>query len=156
MSLIDVSELDGAPRAAPPVPRGGPAQSLVTKIEVEQRFINFGQDLKFEDDPFNVTLHGLLKSEEYRIAISKINDDLKECRATNVDHALLAMGPFMLPLIPWAIRNKKNKIRRKKIMENCVNDFNKEHPHLFMRWETRPEKKLVIMTRGAADAILDS
>ena len=157
MSLVDDS--DGTPRIAPPpiqVPRSAYGTPLVTRIEVEQRFINFGQDLKFEDDPFNVTLHGLMKSEEYRIAITKINDELKECRATSLDHTLLAMGPLMLPLIPWAIRNKMNKKKRKKIMESCMMEFNKEYPHLYMRWETRPEKKLIIMTRGAADAILDT
>ena len=48
--------------------------SLVLQIVVEQRRINMGQDLKFDEDPFSAHLNGLMKSEEYRVAISKINE----------------------------------------------------------------------------------
>lgn len=146
-------------RPAPPAPSRNVIDNVnksVPKIVVAQRHINFGQDLKFEDDPFHVSLHGLMKSEVYRIAISKINDELKDCRSTSLDHSLLMMGPLMLPLIPWAIRHKLNRKKRRKIMEGCVDDFNKEHPHLYMRWETRPEKELVIMTKQAADGIMNA
>jgi hypothetical protein len=145
-------------------------------IVCEKREISLGLDIKFEDDPFNVKLHGIkiisinylslsntiyqkqyiyyvtiylkgiMHPSDYTSEMNKINEALKECRSTNVDFALLSMGATMLPLIPFAIRLKKHKKQRKKIMARCVNEFNKEHSDLFMRWQTRPEKKLVIMT----------
>ncbi len=136
-----------APAASPP----SPPRRMPDIIVVEQRQINFGQDLKFENDPFRVKLNGLMKGEDYMSAITAINDALKVCRATNTDHALLAMGPMMLPLIAWSIRYKQHRSQRRKIMDQCVADFNRSYPDLYMRWQTRPEKRLTIMKRIDAE-----
>jgi hypothetical protein len=121
-----------------------------TMIIVGLRIINFGSDLKFEDDPFNVKLHHIMDPFDYSSSIQKINNALDQCRANAVDHALLAVGPTILPLIPWAVRQKLRKNSRRKILTQSVETFNKEHPQLFMRWQTRPEKQLTIMTKSAA------
>lgn len=120
-------------------------QYIKNRIEVEMYPVNFGVDIKFEEDPFNVTLYGIMSGEDYATSVKKINYALLECRANKIDHALLLMGPMMLPLIPWSMRNKEKKKLRKKIMTQCVEEFNKEHPDLMMRWEKRPVKRLTIM-----------
>jgi hypothetical protein len=122
----------------------------ISFIVVGLRIINFGSDIKFEEDPFNVKLHRIMDPFEYSSSIQKINNELDKCRANSVDHALLAAGPTILPLIPWAIRQKLRKNSRRKILSQCVETFNKEHPRLFMRWQTRPEKQLTIMTKENA------
>lgn len=120
------------------------------KIIVNLRIINMGSDIKFEEDPFNVTLHGIMDPFDYSNSIRKINMELEECRANIIDHALLAAGPTLIPLVPWAIRLKIRKNYRRKILTQCIETFNKDHPHLFMRWQTRPEKQLTIMSKAAA------
>ena len=106
-------------------------------IEVHMRTINIG-DIKFEEDPLHASLNGIMSGTEYETAIGKINVALKPCRSTPLDHALLAMGPAMIPLIPWAYRQQQHKSLRREIMERCVNQFNSEHSDLHMRWERRP------------------
>lgn len=128
----------------------------VSKLFVPHRVINMGMDIKFEDDAYNVRLNGLMSGEDYSQTVKFINEALLKCRATTVDHALLGMGPMLLPLIPWAIRQKQHKKQRRQIIERCVNDFNSSHPELFMRWQTRPEKQLIIMRRDAADREMNS
>jgi len=120
-------------------------QFMKNRIEVEMHTVNLGVDIKFEDDPFNTTLYGIMSGEDYGTSIKKINYALLECRATKIDHALLLMGPMMLPLIPWSMRNKEKKKLRRKIMTQCVEEFNRDYPHLMMRWEKRPVKRLTIM-----------
>jgi hypothetical protein len=124
----------------------------VEQIVCESRSINFGMDMKFEEDPFHVRLHGLMEPKDYAAAIRYINKALEGCRATTLDHGLLLMGPALLPLIPWATRNKDRKRARRIVLENCVNEFNQSHPELFMRWQTRPIKQLTIMRNK--DAII--
>jgi hypothetical protein len=119
-------------------------------ICVDYRVVNMGSDIKFEDDPFNVQLFGIMDPLGFSTSMKRINSELERCRASNIDHALLTAGPALLPLIPWAIRQKRRKALRRQVMEKCVEHFNKEHPQLFMRWQTRPEKKLTIMTKASA------
>lgn len=115
------------------------------------RSINGGLDIKFVDDAFSVKLQGILPADEYTSAIRTINNALLECRSTNVDWALLAAGPAMLPLIPWFYRSKQYKIRRRKIMQRCVAEFNNTNTStLVMRWETKP-KRLTIWPRDEAE-----
>ena len=134
-------------------PAGGAVKTEVKFIVVPQRQINFGCDIKFEEDPMVVKLGGLMKGDEYAQSICPINDALKECRSTNLDHALLAMGPAMLPLIPWAIRSKQHKQMRRKIIQRCIASFNKTNTlGLTMRWQTRPVKELTIWRREEAEA----
>ena len=101
-------------------------------------------------------MNGIMNAEEFSQAMMRINDALQHCRSTTVDHALLGMGPALLPLIPWAIRNKQHKKQRRQIMSRCVGDFNRSHSDLFMRWETKPEKKLIIMRRDQAERELNA
>jgi hypothetical protein len=122
----------------------------ISKIIVPLRIINFGSDIKFEEDPFNVTLHEIMDPFDYSNSIRKINEELEKCRASAVDHALLSAGPAMIPLIPWVIRHKMRKNSRRKILAQCIETFNKEHSQLFMRWQVRPQKELTIMTKSAA------
>jgi len=132
------------------------AQPRPTYIIVDYRTINFGADIKFQDDPFHVSLHGLLTADEYRRAIGSINSALYACRATNLDHALLLMGPSMISLIPWALRTKKHKKQRRSIIQNCVSRFNSDNPNLVMRWETRPVKQLTIWRRADLERELNA
>ena len=112
-------------------------------IIVPQRRIN-GDDLKFEDDPWLVPLYGLLSAKEYKREIGALNAELIACRATTFDHLLLISGPFMAPLALWFYRNKQRKLKRRAIMEGLVERFNRDHPTLLMRWQTRPQKMLMI------------
>ena len=83
------------------------------------------------------------------LQVRQINAQLKTCRATTLDHALLFSGSGGgLTLIPWALRKKKRSKKRKGIMQDCAERFNDEHPELYMRWETRPQKKLLIIRRS--------
>lgn len=50
-------------------------------IVVKARQVNGGFDIKFEDDPYNVRLHGIMTPNEYANVISKINAALEECRS---------------------------------------------------------------------------
>jgi len=120
-------------------------------ILVWQRTINFGQDFKFDDDPFHVSLKGIMTAEDYQHSIRAINEALQDCRATTTDHALLAAGPTMLPLIAWAYRTKQRKLVRRRIMQRSVAQFNEQHPKLMMRWVTRPEKLLTIWRRDVLE-----
>jgi hypothetical protein len=122
----------------------------ISQITVGLRIVNLGSDIKFEEDPFNVTLNDIMDPFDYSSSIRKINVELEKCRASAVDHALLTAGPAIIPLIPWAIRQKMRKNTRRKILAQCIEAFNKEHPQLFMRWQTRPLKELTIMTKSAA------
>jgi hypothetical protein len=118
----------------------------VACLEVPQYTVNIN-DIKFEEDPFNISLQGLLTKAQYAKTIREINLLLKSCRATSLDHALLVSGTGMLPLIPWAIRKKKRSKKRKALMQTAAENFNAEYPELLMRWETKPTKKLLIYRR---------
>jgi hypothetical protein len=76
MSHSDLDVPTSRPPAPPLISAGAENTSPhhFAQIIVEQRRINMGQDLKFEEDPFNAQLNGLMKSEEYRVAIGKINE----------------------------------------------------------------------------------
>ena len=108
-------------------------------------------DIKFEDDPYLISFNNVMKADDYVREIQIINTSLERCRATKFDQYLLFSGAMLLPLIPWSIRNKKHKKERKEIMTRCVKEFNHKHPKLVMRWITRPEKQLVIMTKAEAE-----
>jgi hypothetical protein len=122
-------------------------------IVVPQRIVNGGFDFKFEEDPMHVKLGGIIKADDFVVAICAINDALKQCRATRLDHTLLLMGPAMLPLIPWAIRHKEQRTQRRKIMQRAVQHFNLTNElNLVMRWQSRPAKELTIWRKADAEA----
>jgi hypothetical protein len=117
------------------------------RIVVPQRPVNGGFDLKFEVDPYNVKLHGLMTGSDYTTAISTINDHIKPARQTSVDTVLLGMGPLMLPLAVWGVRHSKLMKKRKRLLNECIENFNDLHPTLCMRWNRRPESSLTIERR---------
>jgi hypothetical protein len=123
-------------------------------IAVPMRHVNMGFDIKFEEDPFNVKLHGIITPREYTNVIAMINKALEDCRQSPTDQSLFFMGPALLPLIPWVMRNKKLKDMRRKIMKRVVGDFNNNYVHLTMRWQTRPLKELIIMRSDDAHAVM--
>lgn len=139
----------------PPQQTGSGKPDQIKRILVPHRSVNGGIDIKFEEDVYNVRLNGIMNSEDYCRAIGCLNEELKKCRATNVDHTLLAMGPALLPLIPWVIRNQQHKKQRRQIMAKYVNDFNRTYTELFMRWQIRPFKQLIIMRREDAERELN-
>jgi len=116
-------------------------------IECQQYSVNIGMDIKFEEDSFNLDTKGIITKTAYTAAMRQINIDLQACRATTLDKGLFFSGTAMLPLIPWAIRTKKREVKRRKIMLLGVDNFNRENPTLFMRWEVKPEKRLLIFLR---------
>jgi hypothetical protein len=119
------------------------------RIEVDQYCVNAGLDLKFEDDVdqggySTKNLYGMLSKEEYKQAISKINQEVAVARSTKLDLALLAAGPMMLPLIPFGIRNYQHKKKYKQHLMTAIDEFNFYHPKLEMKWLRKPVSKLVI------------
>lgn len=119
------------------------------RIVVPQRTVNGGFDFKFEVDPYNVKLHGLMTAAEYTTAISTINDYIKPARQTSGDTALILMGPLLLPLAVWGVRHSKLMKKRKRLLNVCIENFNNLHPTLYMRWNRRPESSLTIERRLA-------
>lgn len=124
-------------------------------IECPYYRVNLSQDIKFDEDPFAVgmslNLKGLMSKTEYRAAIQSVNQLLKKCRTPKGTTATLLIAP-MLPFlfVPWVIQNKKIKKKRLKKMLSAAEWFNAEHPGLFMKWETRPRQRLIIMRRDDA------
>jgi len=57
----------------------------------------------------------LFNIKRYTAAVTRLNESLKHVRATPVDHALLASGSAMVPLVPFFIRQKARKQRFRKV-----------------------------------------
>jgi hypothetical protein len=47
---------------------------------------------------------------------------------------LLATGPLLVPLIPWAIRHRSQTKKRKRGLKKAISEFHLQYPHLYMRW----------------------
>jgi len=136
LDLLDLDEnhqIPPPPLSSPPPPPFLP-RAKPNFIIVPQRIINI-VDIKFDEDPYNVTLYGILSADEYKREIRDVNNALQSCRSTFLDHALMFSGPALLPLIPWAIRSKQRKKERRETMEGCIDEFNRRHPDLTMRWQ---------------------
>lgn len=112
--------------------------------------------LSTHPDPFNVTLHGIMTAGDYEASIKDLNERLVECRATRIDFALIGMGPLLFPLVIYALRSKKQKKMRGSIIRQFVVDFNRQYPHLIMKWSPRPTKVLMIIKKQDYDAIENS
>jgi len=125
------------------------------RIVVPQRPANGGFDFKFESDPYNVKLHDLMTGTEYKDAITQINTAIKPARQTTADTALLGLGVFIVPLAFWGVRHNKLTKKRKRLMKECIEIFNEEHPHLYMRWNRRPDSMLTIERRHAEGGVPD-
>lgn len=136
---------------ADPDVKSAPSFLRARCIICEARYINGGMDIKFEADPFNTTLHGILGADEYSAAMDDLNDRMRQCRSSYVDKSLLIAGPLLFPLIPFALRKKAKSKLRRRIITRFVNDFNRQYTGLLMRWQSRPFKQLAIFSRAEAE-----
>ncbi len=105
-------------------------------------------DSKFETDPYDVKLHGLMTPEQYTQAIETVNATLRKSRAGAVDGALLATGMLLVPLAIWGVRHRKLTKKRKRLLKEAINEFNAQYPGLLMRWNRKPQSFLSIELRA--------
>mmetsp|Transcript_15109 Transcript_15109/g.37249 ORF Transcript_15109/g.37249 Transcript_15109/m.37249 type:complete len:208 (-) Transcript_15109:187-810(-) len=118
-----------------------------TRIYVPQRSIQGGLGEKFETDPYDVELHGLMTEHQYTEAIENLNAKLRPSRPTSFDGALLATGPLLVPLGVWGVRHRNQVKRRKRLLKEAIHEFNMQYQELYMRWNRRPESTLTIERR---------
>ena len=116
-------------------------------IRVPQRVIQGGLEAKFDPDPYGLALHGLLNPPQYTAAVSALNRALHPARSNNLDAALLATGMLILPLAVWGVRHRGQMKKRKRLLLRGIDDFNRSHPELLMRWHRRPASCLTIEGR---------
>lgn len=118
------------------------------RIVVPQRPIQGGFDFKFESDPYDVKLYGLLTPEQYTQAIDALNYQLRPSRSGSLDGALLASSMLLVvPLMVWGVRHKNQTKRRKSLLKKAIDEFNAANPTLLMRWNRRPDSMLTIERR---------
>lgn len=117
------------------------------RIKVPPRMINGGFDSKFEEDPYDVKLYGLMTPTQYTDMAKRLNDVLKPSRSKKVDSVLLATGVLMVPLALWGARHGMLMKKRKRLLMQYIQEFNAQNPGLHMRWNRRPESFLTIERR---------
>ena len=122
-----------------------------TQIVVPTRPCQGGMFEKFEDDPYDVALHGIMTNDEFSAAIQAINNLIKKARPGKVDGALLAAGPLMVPLMVWGVRHSSQMKKRKKQLHIGIAEFNANNPTLYMRWNRKPKSILTIERREGQD-----
>eukprot|EP00750_Incisomonas_marina_P001144 INCI10947.1.p1 GENE.INCI10947.1~~INCI10947.1.p1 ORF type:complete len:174 (-),score=29.92 INCI10947.1:417-938(-) len=85
------------------------------RVVVPAYAINGGADIKWESDPCDLDLKGILSPQEYFTAITTLNEAVSHARAKPIDTVLaVSAGFLLLPLIPWAIRHRKHRTKHKK------------------------------------------
>ena len=109
-------------------------------FEVPLRLVNAHMDIKFQSDPYGMDLHGLMSEAEYTDTVERLNDAIKPARSTAFDAALL--GFMVLPW--WGVRRRRHTRQRKRLLRGFIDEFNKQTPHLHMRWHRRPTSKLTV------------
>ena len=114
------------------------------RIVVPTVMIQAGTDFKFESDPYDVNLYGLLTPEQYTDTVNTINDKLRPARSGRFDGVLLATGPLLVPLAWWGVRHRSQAKRRKRLLKKAIGEFNQQNPTLYMRWNRRPQSQLTI------------
>lgn len=102
---------------------------------------------KFEEDPYDVELRGILTADEYRAAVAGINRRIKKARPGKADGALLAAGALMVPLVIWGVRRSRQMKKRKRYLNRGIDEFNAANPTLLMRWNRKPKSILTIERR---------
>ena len=122
---------------------------MTQRIIVPQRQVQGGFDFKFETDPYDVKLHGIITQQQYTTAVSAVNKRLKRARAGTIDGVLLMTGPLILPLAVWGIRHRNQTKRRKQLLKKAMEEFHLQYPALLMRWIRRPHSILTIELRPA-------
>jgi hypothetical protein len=120
---------------------------MTQRIIVPQRQVQGGFDFKFETDPYDVKLHGIMTQQQYTTVISAVNKRLKRARAGTIDGVLLVTGPLMLPLVVWGIRHRNQTRRRKQLLKKATEEFHLQNPALLMRWIRKPHSMLTIERR---------
>eukprot|EP00542_Grammatophora_oceanica_P018386 CAMPEP_0194031608 /NCGR_PEP_ID=MMETSP0009_2-20130614/4747_1 /TAXON_ID=210454 /ORGANISM="Grammatophora oceanica, Strain CCMP 410" /LENGTH=217 /DNA_ID=CAMNT_0038671815 /DNA_START=48 /DNA_END=701 /DNA_ORIENTATION=+ len=118
-----------------------------TRILVPSRAVNGGMDFKFETDPYDVKLHGIISPQQYTDVTTTLNDKMKPARSKNTDTVLLATGPLMIPLAIWGVRHGHQAKWRKRLLKEAIEEFNTNNPTLYMRWNRRPQSFLSIERR---------
>merc|ERR1740117_1224227 len=116
-------------------------------IVVHSRTVSGGLDYKFETDPYDSELHGLITLEQYTEAIENLNKKLRPCRAGAIDGVLLVSGPLLVPLALWGVRHRYQTKKRKRLLKEGIREFNIQYQELLMRWNRRPESQLTIESR---------
>ena len=120
------------------------------RIIVPTRICQGGFDQKFEDDPYNLDLKGIISHHDYTTSIKNINEWIKPARSKKIDGFLLASSALMvLPLGIWGARRYKQTKSRKKRLKEAIEQFNETHPTLYMRWNRKPQSCLTIEFRFA-------
>ena len=118
------------------------------RIVVPTRSVQGGFDIKFETDPYDVKLHGIVSQQQYTDIIQAINQKIKPARSNAIDKALLVTGPLLVPLALWGARHGLQTRKRKRLLRHAIEEFNEEYPELLMRWDRAgPESKLTIERR---------
>lgn len=122
------------------------------RIRVPTRQVQGGFEFKFETDPYDVKLHGMLSPQQYTDVVDRINQTIKPARSNSFDSALLAAGPLMVPLALWGARHGMQTKKRKRLLKQAIQEFNETYPHLLMRWNRRPDSFLSIERRPSEEA----
>jgi len=118
------------------------------KLIVPKRVIQGGFDEKYEDDPYNMDLKGLISFNDYKSAIGKLNERTKPARQKKIDGMLLATGALLFfPLGIWSARRYRQAKTRKKLLHEAIHEFNCDYPTLYMRYNRRPHSCLTIERR---------
>lgn len=143
-SNVATSELVDVPIVATPA---SPQTYNNFRLVVPKRIVQGGFDEKFEDDPYNMDLKGIISFVDYKSAIGKINERIKPARSKKIDGVLLATSILMVPLPVWGARRFRQAKSRKKLLLEAIREFNADYPTLYMRWNKRPASILTIEHR---------
>ena len=116
------------------------------RIIVPEYMVNGGADVKWEADPCDMDLKGIISPQDYFNTITELNEATSHARAKPIDTALaIASGFLLFPLIPWAIRHRKHRTKHKKILVEQIQKFNDKWVSrgVRMRWRRKPDSQLV-------------
>ena len=116
------------------------------RIIVPEYMVNGGADVKWEADPCDMDLKGIINPQDYFDTITELNEAVSHARAKPIDTALeIASGFLLFPLIPWAIRHRKHRTKHKKILTEQIQKFNDKWVSrgVRMRWRRKPDSQLV-------------
>jgi hypothetical protein len=98
------------------------------RIIVPEYMCNAGANTKFEADPSDVDLKGIITPEAYFNSITELNEALSHARYRPIDFFLAGSAgllPFML--IGWGVRHRKLRTKHKKILIDFMQKFNDVH-----------------------------
>ncbi len=97
------------------------------QVVIPEYRINGGHDHKFETDPCEVELKGIIKPAEFFNTMVALNEALAPARTEPVDIALLASSLLVIPLIPWGVRHRQRKTQYKNLLLGFIDTWNAEH-----------------------------